>query len=100
VPIPKSSGTESAVVAQPGVLLILVLHGNFRISIGDVGPGVPESQLDNIFKPFSRRDGQSAAGGYGLGLAIARRAIAAVDGKIQAKDKVGGGLLVEIDLPV
>lgn len=73
--------------------------GRFRISIGDDGPGVPESQLDNIFKPFFRADGQSAAGGYGLGLAIARRVIAAVDGKIEAKNKVGGGLTVEMDLP-
>ena len=74
--------------------------GRCRISIGDTGPGVTESQLDNIFKPFFRAEGQSAAGGYGLGLAIARRVIAAVDGKIRAKNKVGGGLLVEIDLPV
>jgi len=60
---------------------------------------VPESQLENIFKPFFRCDGQRATSGYGLGLAIARRVIAAVDGKIEAKNKVGGGLLVEIDLP-
>jgi len=73
--------------------------GRFRISIGDDGPGVPESQLENIFKPFFRCDGQRATSGYGLGLAIARRVIAAVDGKIEAKNKVGGGLLVEIDLP-
>jgi len=77
-----------------------VESGHFRISIGDDGPGVPESQLDNIFKPFFRGDGQSVAGGYGLGLAIARQVIAAVDGKIAAKNRVGGGLLVEIDLPV
>lgn len=74
--------------------------GRFHIAIGDNGPGVPENQLDNIFKPFFRGDGQNAAGGYGLGLAIARRVIAAVDGKIEAKNKVDGGLLVEIDLPL
>lgn len=73
--------------------------GRFRISVGDQGPGVPESQLENIFQPFFRGDGQNVTGGYGLGLAIARRVIVAVDGKIQAKNKSGGGLLVEIDLP-
>ena len=72
----------------------------FQISIGDDGPGVPESQLENIFKPFFRGDAQNTAGGYGLGLAIAQRVIAAVNGKIQAKNKLGGGLLVEIDLPL
>jgi two-component system OmpR family sensor kinase len=49
---------------------------------------------------FSVGDAQNTAGGYGLGLAIAQRVIAAVNGKIQAKNKLGGGLLVEIDLPV
>ncbi len=72
----------------------------FQISIGDDGPGVPESQLENIFKPFFRGDAQNTVGGYGLGLAIAQRVIAAVNGEIQAKNKLGGGLLVEIDLPV
>ena len=72
----------------------------FKISIGDDGPGVPESQLENIFKPFFRGDAQNTAGGYGLGLAIAQRVIAAVNGEIQAKNKLGGGLLVEIDLPL
>ena len=72
----------------------------FQISIGDDGPGVPESQLENIFKPFFRGDAQNTAGGYGLGLAIAQRVIAAVNGEIQAKNKLGGGLLVEIDLPL
>ena len=43
---------------------------------------------------------RNTAGGYGLGLAIAQRVIAAVNGEIQAKNKLGGGLLVEIDLPV
>ena len=74
--------------------------GRFQISIGDDGPGVPESQLENIFKPFFRGDAQNTAGGYGLGLAIAQRVIAAVNGEIQAKNKLGGGLLVEIDLPL
>lgn len=73
---------------------------HFKISIGDDGPGVPDSQLENIFKPFFRGDAQNTAGGYGLGLAIAQRVIAAVNGKIQAKNKGSGGLLVEIDLPL
>ena len=74
--------------------------GYFHLTIGDDGPGVEESQLDSIFKPFFRGDGQNSLGGYGLGLAIAQRVIAAVDGKIRAKTKKAGGLLVEIDLPL
>jgi len=72
-----------------------------RIAIRDFGPGVPESELVNIFRPFYRvteaRDRQS--GGVGLGLAIADRVIRAHGGTIQARNATPPGLLVEILLP-
>ena len=68
-----------------------------HILIGDTGPGVPEQELENIFAPFRRLDGKP--GGYGLGLTIARRALHAVDGRISAKNRPTGGLLVAIQLP-
>ena len=76
--------------------------GDFCITIGDSGPGVPEAQLSLIFQPFFRADpvGVEAPNGYGLGLAIAQRVIATVHGQISAKNKAAGGLLVEIKLPV
>ena len=75
-------------------------RGRFYLSIADDGPGVADSQLETIFQAFFRGDDQPTRGGYGLGLAIAQRVIAAVDGKIWAKNKTSGGLLIEIDLPV
>ena len=76
--------------------------GDFCSAIGDSGPGVPEAQLVLIFQPFFRSDpmGGEAPNGYGLGLAIAQRVIATVHGRISAKNKAAGGLLVEIKLPV
>ena len=72
-----------------------------RIAIRDFGPGVPESELINIFRPFYRvteaRDRQS--GGVGLGLAIADRVIRTHGGTIQARNATPPGLLVEILLP-
>jgi K+-sensing histidine kinase KdpD len=44
--------------------------------------------------------GGEAPNGYGLGLAIAQRVIATVHGRISAKNKAAGWLLVEIKLPV
>lgn len=71
------------------------------IQICDEGPGVPEFQLTRLFEPFFRvasaRDRHS--GGYGLGLAIAKRAILAHHGEIKAMNKPEGGLCVRIDLP-
>ena len=70
-----------------------------RLRIADQGPGVPPEALEKIFQPFYR-GGKTAGGGYGLGLAIAERVTAAVDGQIRAKNAATGGLVVEIELPV
>ena len=69
-----------------------------RIMIVDQGPGVPADALASIFTPFFR--GASTGEGYGLGLAIARRVLAAINGKIYAENRSEGGLRVVIELPV
>lgn len=71
------------------------------IDIADRGPGVPEEQLEKIFNPFYRVDTSRTkkTGGYGLGLAIASRAIALHQGEISAQNRTEGGLLVRIVLP-
>lgn len=74
----------------------------FLLAIEDQGPGVAEADLEAIFAPFHRAGGNSGGDGYGLGLAIARRVMAAVNGKIIAKSKApgtGSGLRVEMTLP-
>jgi signal transduction histidine kinase len=72
-----------------------------EISIRDYGDGVPEDLLTEIFKPFFRvgqaRD--AASGGVGLGLAIAQRAVALHQGKMQARN-MSPGLLVSVELPL
>lgn len=72
---------------------------NALISIADRGPGIPESQLGEIFEPFFRCAGTKSTDGHGLGLAIARRVVTAHGGTISASNRVGGGLSVEILLP-
>jgi two-component system sensor histidine kinase CpxA len=72
-----------------------------RLVVRDYGPGVPESELKNIFQPFYRvtdaRDRQS--GGTGLGLAIADRVIRVHGGTIHAENAEPRGLRIEIALP-
>jgi two-component system sensor histidine kinase CpxA len=62
--------------------------GAARISVRDYGPGIPEEALPKIFQPFFRVDDSrhTAAGGVGLGLAIASRAIGLHHGKLWAEN--------------
>lgn len=76
-------------------------RSSVRLTVRDYGPGVPESELRNIFQPFYRvaaaRDRQS--GGTGLGLAIADRVIRIHRGTIRAENAATHGLSIEIILP-
>jgi two-component system sensor histidine kinase CpxA len=68
----------------------------------DRGPGVPEESLATIFRPFYRLDAarQAATGGFGVGLAIAERAVIIHRGTIRAHNRAGGGLCVELRFPL
>ncbi|HEY0459406.1 MAG TPA: ATP-binding protein [Pyrinomonadaceae bacterium] len=76
------------------------LNGDAVIDIKDYGGGVPEDELENLFRPFYRigEARERKSGGVGLGLAIAQRAVFAHKGSIKAKN-TGRGLQVEIKLP-
>ncbi|WP_263356050.1 ATP-binding protein [Acidicapsa ligni] len=72
------------------------------LAVQDHGPGVPEEGLKSIFRPFYRLDlsRQRSTGGYGVGLAIAERAIRLHGGEVLARNAAGGGLIVEMRLPL
>ena len=71
------------------------------VCIKDRGPGVPEQNLPNIFRPFYRVDmaREGSTGGFGVGLAIAERAVHLHGGSITATNRTDGGLEVNISLP-
>ncbi|MDR3734630.1 MAG: ATP-binding protein [Acidobacteriaceae bacterium] len=73
-----------------------------EIAVRDEGPGVPESSLSQIFRPFYRGNTSQeySTGGFGLGLAIAERAIQIHSGRITAVNRPTGGLEIIIFLPI
>jgi signal transduction histidine kinase len=73
-----------------------------EITIRDHGPGVPEEHIESLFEPFSRVTDarERSTGGAGLGLAIARRAVEAHGGVIDARNHPDGGLEIAILLPL
>lgn len=72
------------------------------IDVEDDGSGVPDEELQDIFRPFYRvstaRDRDS--GGTGLGLAITQTAILQHSGKIEASRSPLGGLKMHVELPL
>jgi signal transduction histidine kinase len=71
------------------------------ITVHDHGAGVPEAVLTEIFRPFYRVDEarDREAGGVGLGLSIADRAVRLHGGSVKAANLSSGGLVVTIVLP-
>jgi signal transduction histidine kinase len=89
--------------SPPGSSVEVICDGNAEstiISIRDRGPGVPDSAIQDIFKPFYRveSDRDRDTGGSGLGLAIVERVVALHRGSVKAEN-AAPGLRVEIQLP-
>jgi signal transduction histidine kinase len=71
------------------------------VTIRDSGPGVEAALLECIFEPFVRVSAarEAESGGHGVGLAIARRAVARHGGSVTARNAEPHGLVVEVRLP-
>ena len=75
---------------------------NIFIKIEDDGPGIPENEYDNVFKPFYKIDkGRSESkSSVGLGLSIASDILRSHGGNIKLEKSKLNGLEVRIFLPV
>lgn len=80
----------------------LVIGSEYRIVVRDKGPGVPADHLKAIFDPFHRAPQRANADpvGFGLGLAIAKRAVELHHGVITGRNCSVGGFEIEIGLPL
>ncbi|MGM0600347.1 MAG: CHASE domain-containing protein [Candidatus Rifleibacteriota bacterium] len=61
------------------------------VEVEDSGPGIPDTDLTNIFAPFGQGEAGGLAGGTGLGLPISHRLAEMMDGNIRVETKVGRG---------
>ncbi len=75
---------------------------NYFIIIADNGPGIPEKNLEDVFKPFYTLDPSrnKLKGESGLGLTIARDIIRSHGGEIKLSHSKMGGLETTINLPL
>jgi signal transduction histidine kinase/CheY-like chemotaxis protein len=90
----RSGGKVSIDVAARGASWV-------RISISDTGLGIPESLRGNLFRPFQRLVPESSAiEGTGVGLALTRNLVIAMEGQIGLESTVGSGTTFWIELPL
>ncbi|KAA0572174.1 ATP-binding protein [Azospirillum sp. Sh1] len=71
------------------------------VDVCDEGPGIPEAEIANVFKPFVRLEGSRnrKTGGSGLGLSIVKSIVEAHQGRIELSNRASGGLRVRVTLP-
>ena len=71
------------------------------VDIQDHGAGVPEDQLHQLLKPFTRMDSaRGQANGAGLGLAIVERVISRHKAELKVNNRDGGGLWIRMVMPM
>jgi|GEM_PF-248438 len=77
-------------------------QGFLKLLVADTGIGIPDNQLQNLFKAFSQADTSITRrfGGSGLGLVIARKLIELMGGHIELESKVNEGTQIELRLPL
>lgn len=77
-------------------------EGRAILKVEDRGPGIPAREREAVLEPFYRRDAARNldAGGFGLGLAIVADIVRRHEGTIVLGDRPGGGLAVQIELPL
>jgi two-component system osmolarity sensor histidine kinase EnvZ len=75
--------------------------GAVRIGVLDRGRGIPDDQLEAVFRPFHRVESSRSrgTGGSGLGLAIVRQLAQANGWTVSLENRAGGGLAAWVTLP-
>ncbi len=85
--MPDGGGLRLSVATEP--------DGGALLSVADDGVGIPESEIDGMFQPFSGSFGT----GTGLGLAIVHRIVSDYGGEVRVHSQQGVGTTVEVRLP-
>ena len=71
-----------------------------HLAVQDTGDGIPADDIDRVFDPFFRADPARSGPGAGLGLALAKRIVEALGGRISAEAASPVGARFAVELPL
>jgi signal transduction histidine kinase len=81
------------------VLLQMLDAERWCLAVEDTGPGIIPDEREKIFSEFYRISDTAHVAGTGLGLAVVKRAVELLGGKIQLDSEQGRGSRFEVILP-
>ena len=70
-----------------------------ELAVADTGEGIAPEDLDRVFDPFFRTDPARQGSGAGLGLALTKRIVEALGGRIEAESEPASGSRFAVTLP-
>jgi two-component system OmpR family sensor kinase len=74
--------------------------GNLRLTVKDRGPGISPEDQTRIFAPFEKVMARADGGGFGVGLWVVGRLVAAMGGRIELDSSLGNGATFAVILPL
>lgn len=78
-----------------------IQDGFIHLLIKDEGKGISDEDLENVFEPFYRNKKTiGITPGIGLGLAITKRCVELLNGKIEINNKLDKGVIFKITIPL
>jgi two-component system osmolarity sensor histidine kinase EnvZ len=93
----KTAGTDITEIDVRCTIKGMHLAKRVVIEVADHGSGVPDDQIENLLKPFTRLDtARGQANGAGLGLAIVERVLQRHGAELHVRNRDGGGLQFQI----
>jgi signal transduction histidine kinase len=73
--------------------------GSVRLTVSDSGEGIPADSVERVFEPFWRGDSARSGDGAGLGLAVAKRIVESLGGRIEVDRGTASGARFAVELP-
>jgi two-component system sensor histidine kinase KdpD len=91
---------KHAPAAQAPLVSGSASEAGVELRVVDHGPGIAEPDREQVFQPFQRLGDTDNRAGLGLGLALSRGLVEAMDGTLEPQQTPGGGLTMVLTLPM